>query len=191
MSLPPPIDFERVRLRDRGECERLVREHYRAVYSQLFRWVGNEEDAADLTQETFRKVWQKIDAYRGESDFATWVFRIAHNTALDWHRKTKRLVVGQTLETDTTDDHAMQCFGLQKLIDDDERRQVAEVVNRLGGKNQEVIVLHYLKQLTIQQTADTLGIALGTAKWRLNQALAELRRVLAKPPTLGKTYHDE
>lgn len=83
MSDHSPLDFEGIRRRDRLACERLVREHYCEVYSMLFRFVKNEEDAADLTQDTFRKVWEKIDSYRGDSTFSTWLFRIAHNNTMD------------------------------------------------------------------------------------------------------------
>ena len=191
MSSPTPIDFERVRLRDREECERLVREHYRAVYSQLFRWTRNEDDAADLTQETFRKVWEKIDRYRGESEFTTWLFRIAQNTVIDWHRKRKRNLGEQSLEWDAACDNSLNHVGSQKIIDDEEHQKVAMVIHRLGPKDKEVITLHYVRQFTLQQTADILGIALGTAKWRLNQALVELRRMLAKSTTQERTLHDK
>ena len=180
MSHHSPLDFEGIRRRDREACEQLVREHYRKVYSMLFRIVKNEEDAADLTQDTFRKVWEKIDSYRGESSFSTWLFRIAHNNAMDWHRKRKHALSNIALEFDS-DQNASACYtGLQNLIDQDEHRNVALVVDRLEMKEREVIILHYLHQLSIQQTADILGIALGTAKWRLNQALCELRRMLSQ-----------
>lgn len=190
MNHHSPLDFEGIRRRDREACERLVREHYREVYSMLFRFVNNAEDAADLTQDTFRKVWEKIDSYRGESTFSTWLFRIAHNNAMDWHRKRKRSLPNESLKIDTEQNASVSYTGLQKLIDEDEHRNVALVVDRLETKEKEVIILHYLHQLSIQQTADILGIALGTAKWRLNQALCELRRMLSQPSHARRNSHE-
>ncbi len=180
MSRPTPEELDEIRSRDRGACERLVLEHYQKVYSLHFRLTGNTEDAADLTQETFRTVWEKIDSFRGESDFSTWLYRLAYNTNIDFHRKHQRTCVAHhRLESVIeTEDKSMNVSVATRLMDADEHQHISRQIDRLDGCEQEVIVLHYLQQLTIQQTAEVLGIAVGTVKWRLNQALSELRRFL-------------
>ena len=185
MHRPTLEELEKIRSREHQACEQLVLLHYRLVYSLQFRLVGNSEDAADLTQETFRAVWEKIDSFRGESDFSTWLYRLAYNVQVDWRRKCERKIVAiQQLNTDfEPEDKSANNAAAQRLMDEDEKLHISRQIDRLEARDQEMIVLHYLQQLTIQQTAEVLGIAVGTAKWRLNQALGGLRRLLSADST--------
>ena len=78
---------------DIAAFEELVRLHEKKVYTIAYKYMGNYEDAGDITQETFIKAYQVIETFRGEASFGTWVYRIAANKALDELRKRKKFQI--------------------------------------------------------------------------------------------------
>ncbi len=72
---------------DRAAASELLGRSYKPVYAYLRRLCGNDQDAADLTQRTFSKVWQSLSSFQGRSTFSTWVHGIAHHVYVDWRRR--------------------------------------------------------------------------------------------------------
>ena len=75
---------------DQESLEILVRQYLKVIYSFVFRYVGNAEDAEDITQEVFVRVWRNLKRFNQEQSFKTWLFAIAKNAALDFLKKKKR-----------------------------------------------------------------------------------------------------
>jgi len=151
-----------------------LREIYEATSDRVFRlmvrMVG-QQDADDLTQQTFVRAFTKLDQFSGESKFETWLYRLATNEALqhlrrEKHRRTKELVVEPTVR------HADH-------VDQDERAaMVRTALDQLDSELRAIFTLKEESGLSYQEIAATLGIPEGTVGSRLNRARRELRKLI-------------
>ena len=154
---------------DTGAFERLYRMHVDKVYGLCLRMTGNVAEAEDCVQEAFIQAWNKIDRFRGESAFATWLHRIAVNSVLGRMRKSKRErdrieLAGEIADAPTT------------TADTGELRDLANAVNRLPEGARHVFVLYAVYGYSHEEAGNMLGIAPGTSKAQLHRA----RRLLAQ-----------
>ncbi|MCC7263388.1 MAG: sigma-70 family RNA polymerase sigma factor [Candidatus Latescibacteria bacterium] len=177
MDLSEKWLLRRIRAGDRQACTDLVDKHYQQVYWYLLDLSKNQEQAADLTQDTFAKAWQALSAFRGESSFRTWFFAIARNEFLLQLRTQGRAPeLAEYLDLEILPDPAPSAE--ENYSSSDLAQQVWEQVQRLPGKYREVIVLHYFSRLSLREVAAVLGIPPGTAKSRVNQAFVLLKEQL-------------
>ena len=154
---------------DAGAFERLYRLHVDKVYGLCLRMTGNVAEAEDCVQEAFIQAWNKIDRFRGESAFATWLHRIAVNSVLGRMRKSKReqdriQLAGEAADAPTT------------VADDGELRDLSNAINRLPQGARHVFVLYAVYGYSHEEAGEMLGIASGTSKAQLHRA----RRLLAQ-----------
>lgn len=152
----------------------LVRRHQDRLYRFILRLTGNREEAMDLTQETFMKAHQALPGWRPEAQFRTWLFRIAHNAALDVLRRRERVGFSPLSDLDSGDDgHSLPDPGSQpdKLLSD---RQSIELLERtlreLPVEHREILLLREVEDMSYAEIAATLGIAEGTVKSRIARA---------------------
>ncbi len=164
----------RIKRADKNAASELLKFYYADIYSYLRRLCGSRHDAEDLTQQTFLKVWLSLDHFAGGSKFSTWLYRIAHNTYLDWLRKNAVCVQAHSNEwwQDCIDENPGPFVNLAE-------RQLAmrvyEAVDKLEDGKKHVIHLHYYQGLSIRETAKVLNIATSTVKYRLREVLKILR----------------
>lgn len=152
----------------------LVRRYQDRVFRFILRLVGTREDAMDLTQETFMKAHQALPGWRPEAQFRTWLFRIAHNAALDVLRRRKHVEFVSVDDLPAGDEgHALRDPARrpeQRLAD----RQSIELLERalrdLPAEQREILLLRELEDMSYAEIAATLGIAEGTVKSRLARA---------------------
>jgi RNA polymerase sigma-70 factor (ECF subfamily) len=165
---------KRARKADKDAACELLRIHYADIYSYLRRLCGSRQDAEDLTQQTFLKVWSSFDSFAGRSKFSTWLYRITYNTYIDFKRG----------KTGNNRDHSDEWWA--ECVDDNPgpfanvaERQLArwlyETVDQLDEDKRSIVHLHYYQGLSIRQTAKVLGIATSTVKYRLREVLKILR----------------
>jgi RNA polymerase sigma-70 factor, ECF subfamily len=171
---------EAARHGDRAAATRLIELFYERIYAFLRRLAGNDAEAADLTQRTFTRGWQALPTFTGRSSFSSWIHGIAHHVYVDWRRANHRteprspewwedcIAAGPTpAESSTQTDLAATLFAR---------------VDTLSPELRDTVHLHYYQELTLQETADALGIATSTVKYRLRQALTELQKQLSDEP---------
>jgi RNA polymerase sigma-70 factor (ECF subfamily) len=144
------------------------------IYSYLRRLCGNQQDAEDLTQQTFLNVWSSLDKFAGRSEFSTWLYRIAHNAYIDWRRK------GPSGTRNYPDPWWGECIDTKPgPLANAAGRQVAqrlyEAVDQLDDGQKHVVHLHYYQHLSLRQTARVLDVATSTVKYRLREVLSILR----------------
>ena len=170
----------RCRKGDEAAWRELVTLHTRRVFGIAYRFVGRVDEAEDLTQDIFVKVFQNLDRYR-ESDgaFGTWVGTVARNHAIDNYRRrreerSRRLEDPEVLDVIPGKDESP----LRSL----ERAEQARIVHRglraLPADLREPLVLCDLKGLSYEEAAETLQIPLGTVKSRINRGRLELAKRL-------------
>jgi RNA polymerase sigma-70 factor (ECF subfamily) len=169
--------LERIRAGDRQACTALIDAHYQPVYWYLLDLSRDEQWAADLTQDTFARMWTSLDQFRGESSFRTWLFSIARNEFLQGLRQSQRSPkLAEYLDLELVPDSAPSVE--EECSRQDLEQQVRDQVARLPGKYRDTIALHYFAGMSLRDTAQVTGVPRGTAKSRLNQALAMLSKAI-------------
>ena len=154
---------------DARAFESLYRLHIDKVYGLCLRMTGNVSEAEDCAQEAFIQAWNKLNKFRGDSAFATWLHRIAVNTVLGRIRKSKR-------EQDRIQTVADTRPAPLETGDTGELRDLVAAVDRLPEGARHAFVLHAVYGYTHEEAAGMLGIAAGTSKAQLHRA----RRLLAQ-----------
>lgn len=186
-------DLQLVRMSREGRKDafgELVTRYQDRVYNLALRLTGHPDDAAEAAQEAFLKAWRALHAFRGESAFYTWLFRIAVNEART--RQRSRLARPAPLSLDaaarTADgDRASPVADLASKAPDpadeaaraEDRRRVEDGLRRLEADQREIIVLRDIEGRDYDEIADVLGCPRGTVKSRLHRARSALRDLLA------------
>ena len=199
-SLPTPPDaaepsdaelVRRAQADDLDAFEVLTTRHEQRVFSLALRILRQEQDAEDVTQQTFLSVLENLKTFRGESGFATWLFRIATHAALKVIRKRKGLpTVSLEAATDDLGDPAAVPHpeyiadwrqSPEQLVQKNEvRRLLDEALSRLDEKHRLVFLLRDVEGLSIQETAETLDLSEANTKVRLLRARLQLREHLTR-----------
>lgn len=161
---------------DPAAATRLIELFYERIYAFLRRYTGHDADAADLTQSTFSRAWQALPTFAGKSSFSSWLHGIAHHVYVDWRRANHR---AEARPVEWWED----CVATGPTpAESEEKADLAAAlfaqVDALPPELRATVHLHYYQELTLQETADALGIATSTVKYRRRQALNELQKKL-------------
>lgn len=162
----------------RADCEALVRAHYARVYNFLLWLCGNAQDAEDLCQETFIKVWKNLHRFRGKSSALTWILRIARNTYLDGARRNQRDCLAQSHDDKTECLPDPGASPSEKLAEKERAEKLVDALARLPEPIRSAVVLHYREELSYRQLALAMEIPVGTAKYHVSEGLRQLRELL-------------
>jgi RNA polymerase sigma-70 factor (ECF subfamily) len=160
----------------RGEREAfdlLVERYQRDVYRLCYRYVNNHHDANDIAQEVFLKAYRAIGSFRGDSAFATWLYRIAVNTCLNF--RTARKADTEELSESLAD----AALGVEDdLVRRERARIVRHAVTRLPERQRATLILKIYHDLTHEEVARILGSSVGTVKANLFHALGNLKKLV-------------
>jgi RNA polymerase sigma-70 factor, ECF subfamily len=173
----------RCRSGDREAWEFIVRHRHTKVYALAFRFTGRADEAEDLTQEVFLKVYRTLHLYRPESGaLDTWIVRVARNHFIDHYRKFKTEKVNTAPLEDHHETLARPTVHLETPDQSLDRKEAAERVHallaRLPQDQREAVILRDLEELTYEEIADLLKVPIGTVKSRINRGRIELARLL-------------
>ncbi len=160
---------------DREATRTLYDAHAARVFRLAYRMCGDRDLAADLTQDVFVRVFARLDRFRGESAFTTWLHRVTVTTCLNGLRKVKRL---RDREVPWDASHAETA---QPASDPAMRQALATAIAALPDELRIVLVMHSLEGYTHAEVAAALGIAEGTSKSREHEARSRLRKALGDP----------
>ena len=161
--------------------EELVKRYQRPITSYVFRMLGDYDSALDVTQEVFIKVYNSLSRYSSEYKFSTWLYRIAHNAAIDHIRRNS--VAGQSLETEAADGtYQLQLESPGPTPEQDRERsewrvEINSVVKRLPAAYRDLITLRHGQDLRYEEIAEVTGLPLGTVKNRLFRAREMMRQI--------------
>src|SRR5947208_10915411 len=165
---------------DRNALEELYLLHFDRIYSYLHMSVGNRHDAEDLTTQTFLKMLESIKRFRWQSaPFSAWLFRIAHNLAMDHFRASRRwqpeedVPEPQGSEQVSAEEEALHSIG---------RKSMLELIDGLSHEQQQVLALKFVFNFGNGEVATILGKTEGAIKSLQHRALASLQKQLAKTP---------
>jgi RNA polymerase sigma factor (sigma-70 family) len=164
--------------------ESLLGVHTRKVYGLCYRFTGRNEEAEDLTQEIFIKIFQTLKSYdASQGTFSTWLNRIARNHLVDHYRRTRKDRRTSSLEDEiqTIEDAPSPSERPEVLVESRERRErLQDGLSRLSPDLREAVILRDLQDLDYAEIAQILGVPAGTVKSRINRGRLELARALKR-----------
>jgi len=164
---------ERAKGGDQVAFKRLYDANVDRIYRLTYRMAGSDDLARDFTQETFLRAWQRLDQFRGDAAFSTWLHSIAVSVSLngirkaDRHRKRERSL-----------EDAAHLGRTRPGLEPDVRERLQGAVDELPEMYRTVFLMHDLEGYSHGEIAETLGVAEGTSKARLFRARARLRASL-------------
>lgn len=168
---------------DEKSLEIMIGRYLKPIYSFIYRYVGNAQDAEDITQETFVKVWKNFHKFNPNKSFKNWIFSIAKNSCIDFLKKKKTIPFsefdtgdGGNIITDTLTDSSSLPQELLEKVD------IAKTLNlameKISPKYRMILFLRYNDHFTFREIAESLGEPLNTVKSRHRRALVKLKELL-------------
>lgn len=164
--------------------EELVKRYEKPITGYIYRIVGEYESSLDVAQEVFIKVYNSLHRYSSDYKFSTWLYRIAHNAAIDHLRRNS--INTQSLETENADGtYQLQIPSAERSPEKEReisewRAEIGQVVKLLPDAYKQLILLRHANDLSYDEIADVTRLPLGTVKNRLFRAREMMRQILTE-----------
>jgi RNA polymerase sigma-70 factor (ECF subfamily) len=170
---------------DEAAWEDLVRQHTRQVYGLCFRFTNRAQEAQDLTQDVFLRVFKTIKTFRSaEGSFHTWLARVTRNLLIDHYRRTRQERVTDSIEEQLPmleEAGGTAAARPDQVLAGREAREILQAtLQKLSPDLREAVILRDLQEMEYREIAEVLDIPEGTVKSRINRGRAELARLLRK-----------
>ena len=148
------------------------------VYSLILKVVRNREDAEELAQDVFVKVFRNLSSFKGDSSFSTWMYRIAYNTAISATRKKKNefLAIEESIINNVSEEEVADALGRNDTTGQMEMLDAA--LAKLPPDERAIILLFYMKEKTIEEVADITGLTPSNTKVKLHRIRKKLFVIL-------------
>ncbi len=180
--------IKRIREGDTGSFACLVDRYSRSVFSLILKIVQNREDAEELAQDVFIKLFRKLDSFQGESSFSTWLYRIAYNTAISHTRKKKHEFL--TIEEATIENESGE--KMDNLLHESTSEQqlviLENALEKLSPEDRGLILLFYMENKSIEDITVISGLTLSNVKTRLHRIRKKLYSLVKK---MEESYYEE
>jgi RNA polymerase sigma factor (sigma-70 family) len=167
---------------EQGAWDELIKVHTKRVYGICYRFTGRDNEAQDLTQDVFLRVFKSLGSFRaGEGSFVVWLTRLTRNLLVDHYRRSKYDRVTDAIEDRlaTLEERTAQGARTDGLLAGREAGELLQAgLQKLSPELREAVILRDLQELEYREIAQILGVPEGTVKSRLNRGRAELARVL-------------
>jgi len=168
MKYQHEIDYIR-RIRD-GETNLFsyfIDRYSRPIHSLIVQIITNREDAEELTQDTFVKAFRKLDSFKGDCSFSTWLYRIAYNTAISATRKRKTLfpILDEKILENITEE-TVDSF-LDREDDEELLQKLEQAIDYLNTEEKALITLYYMEEKTVNDVASIMGMSTDNVKVKL------------------------
>jgi RNA polymerase sigma-70 factor (ECF subfamily) len=163
---------------DQAAWETIVRQHWRKVFNVAYKFVGKHDEAEDLAQDIFLKIFKALDTFDRRANFQTWIISIARNLCIDHYRSIRKERETIAREVDAGDLTPVSAeIGPEGALErSDLRALLQRALERLPIALRTAVVLRDLQELSYQEIADQLDLPEGTVKSRINRGRLELAR---------------
>jgi RNA polymerase sigma-70 factor (ECF subfamily) len=192
--VPAPVSDEelvaRARAKDFAAFEQLLDRYEDKIFRLAYRFVRNETEAKEILQDTFLSIWRKLDTFKGDSQFGSWLYRVAANTALMRLRSQRRHpeISTEELPVGYLDNYGqVPSIGEnwskrpdEELQSEELRRHIQASVDALPEIYRTVFLLRDVEGLSTEETGEILGISVPTVKTRLHRARIALRDAITQ-----------
>jgi len=162
--------------------EILIKRYLKPIYNFVYRYIGSEE-AEDVTQEVFLKIWRNLKKFKQNKKFKTWIFSIAKNTAIDFLKK-KKIIPFSEFEKESKENTLIETVPDSFSLPNEflEKAELAEEINsvleKLPLSYRMVLFLYYTEHFNFREIAEILGESINTVKSRHRRALLMLKKML-------------
>jgi RNA polymerase sigma-70 factor, ECF subfamily len=190
MSTPEPVPpavssnelVERCLAGDQSAWDEIVRNHRRKVFNLAYKFVGRHDEAEDLTQDIFLRIFKSLHTFDRRANFQTWLISISRNLCIDHYRSVRKERETMAREVDAAD--LMPVSGERgpdrQLEALDTKDLVRQALTMLPATLREAVMLRDLQEFSYLEIADKLGLPEGTVKSRINRGRLELARAISK-----------
>ena len=180
----------KIKIGDQAAFKWLVENYQQRVFSLAFRIICNDEEARDITQESFVKVWQKIESFNEELSFFSWLYKIVTNCAIDKLRVKKRYKY-VSLDQNTENQISYDFNDLDKELDNKEMGQLINaLVDELPEKQRLIFVMRDLQRFSSKETEETLNLSDTAVKSNLYYARINIRNKLLELMKERRKHHE-
>lgn len=175
---------------NRGAFAELVEQYKNKIFHLAYRMLGNRQEAEDVVQDTFLRVYEHLASYDRSRKFSTWLYRIATNQCIDRLRRRRSVY---SLDADLAEGEGMDGYSVlrtdepgpeESLMLTERQRMVFEAVASLPDKYKAAVALRYYQDLSMQEISDILQIPVSTVKTRIHRGREYLRRRLERENVL-------
>jgi RNA polymerase sigma-70 factor (ECF subfamily) len=184
-----PIDalIERCLAGDQQAWEAIVQQHRRRVFNVAYKFVGKHDEAEDLTQDIFLKLFKSLDTFDRRANFQTWLISVSRNLCIDHYRRVRK--ERETVDRDVDAGELTPASGdlspFVVLERSDRRELLRRGLDGLAPTLRSAVMLRDIHELSYQEIADRLGVPEGTVKSRINRGRLELARQIRKVQESG------
>jgi len=168
---------------DMEAFETLIKKYESKVYTIASHMLSHGEDAKDAAQDVFLKVYRSLGAFRGDSRFSTWLYRVTNNVCLDYLRKKNRRDLSLEYETEGDEGESRTLdipadLNIESAVESGEFRSlVRKAIDMLPDQHKSMIVMRDVQSMSYSDISELLGLPEGTVKSRINRARASLRKI--------------
>jgi RNA polymerase sigma-70 factor (ECF subfamily) len=177
---------------DQAAWDAIVRQNWRKVFNVAYKFVGRHDEAEDLTQDIFLKIFKALNTFDRRANFQTWIISISRNLCIDHYRSVRkeRQTIARDVDANDLQPATTERGPYAAAEHQDLREQLRQALHQLPLTLRTAVVLRDLQELSYQEIADRLGLPEGTVKSRINRGRLELGRQLKrlqdKQPALGR-----
>jgi RNA polymerase sigma-70 factor (ECF subfamily) len=199
--LTPDSLIEQCLSGDQAAWEAIVRQNWRKVFNVAYKFVGKHDEAEDLTQDIFLKIFKALSTFDRRANFQTWIISISRNLCIDHYRSVRkeRQTIARDVDSNDLQPATPERGPYAQAEHQDLRAQLRQALETLPVTLRTAVVLRDLQELSYQEIADRLGLPEGTVKSRINRGRIELahqlRRVQenqpVRPRRRGARSHNE
>ncbi len=172
---------------DMQSFEELIYQYEKKVYNVALRVFKNPEDAKDISQDVFIKIYKNLDKFDNKSSFSTWIYRITTNTCIDELRKRKGKET-VSIDNDIEDDEGRfkrefadnEPTPEEKVISKEGESEIIKSMNTLSDEHRTIIVMRDIEGLSYTEISEIIGVSIGTVKSRISRARLQLKNIILK-----------
>jgi RNA polymerase sigma-70 factor (ECF subfamily) len=167
---------------DQAAWEVIVRQNWRKVFNVAYKFVGKHDEAEDLTQDIFLKIFKALHTFDRRANFQTWIISISRNLCIDHYRSVRkeRLTIAREVDTNDLQPASRDRTPYAAAEHQDLREQLKQALETLPLSLRTAVVLRDLQELSYQEIAERLALPEGTVKSRINRGRLELGRQLKR-----------
>ena len=156
----------------------LVERYKDLVFTLVLRMLKNREEAEEVSQDTFIKVYKSLDRFKGDSKFSTWIYRVAYNTCLDRIKKNKRQFLTVPIDEFTAHHVKTVDDAFSKLETLEREEAIKRCLGLLPAEDSFLITLYYFEEQTLEELAKVVGLKANNVKVKLFRARKKLASIL-------------
>ena len=167
---------------DQAAWDTIVRQNWRKVFNVAYKFVGKHDEAEDLTQDIFLKIFKALKTFDRRANFQTWIISISRNLCIDHYRSVRkeRQTIAREVDTSDLQPASVERGPYQVVEHGDLRALLRQALQTLPVTLRTAVILRDLHELSYQEIADRLGLPEGTVKSRINRGRIELARQLKR-----------